>query len=766
MKKIALALVALVCVVACSRSKPQPAPESTDTREHVDKVLVQATGDNGATADKATREGLLVELDGLMERLHKAENLAAAFRIVEKIEDLGQSVAPTLQERVPKLAPVPRIAGYRAIWTLGSLENDGWDTGVKGLLGMVTGEGEIAHRVAAAEVLGAVASTRHEAILRKALNEQVFEPEVRVQLAIALWRSNRDPAATKVLNDLLSSDNDSFRIMAALALGEINQLTADSTPILEKLADEPTMRGRAAKRALDFGRAMKRFDAAMAGNYPGQPKVEPIDVRLLDNLQRMIRERYIYPDAVSGKKLIYAAASGMLEGLDPYTCLLEDNQLRDAGEIRRFAVPTLGLMLGSARLQENRQIRLTRVLSVKPDSPADRAGLQPGDRIYRVVRGVTPAAVHKLRADSSGLGDEVVPFQELPLDEAITQFQGAVGTTIGMQTFRDGWLLSRWVHVTHEKPEFEAVSHEMLPGNIGMVHVVELNAASPPQVKAAVAELREKKAVALILDLRSCAGGSVEAATQVAGLFLANDTLVSYSMGRSAELAPKVEHRTSNAEADVATPLVVLVNGGTADAGEVLAGALREHQRARIAGQKTFGRAIVQELIPLSAKELDEDGRAAALLLTVARYHGPVSGVAWYDRGVEPDVTLTPRLFEGWIYDQFEQATEGALPAYLDTLFKDTELDKLKKLATGDARNPAAWPGLDELYTKLGLQFEKEDLRYLVRREVRARLIEQEAGINQADLQEDYMFTGAVKEAARLAKIDLTEIPEYAIISK
>lgn len=765
MKKFAI--LGLLLIAACSRTEapqPEPAPQAAE-REGLDEILVQKDGDNSA-AGKATREALLKELDALLTRLEAAKTLPEAFKLAESIEDLGRTIAPELQARVPKLPALPRIAGYRAAWTLGSLENGGWDFGVKGLLGMVVADGDAAHRVAAAEVLGAIASTRHEELLRKALLEQVFDPEIRAQLAIALWRSAKDTNATKVLREMLASENDSFKIIAALSLGEINQINADCKPILEMLAEEPTLRGRVAQRALDYERALKRFEAALEGRMPGQEKLEPVDTRLLDNLERMIKERYIYPDAISGRKLLFAAANRMLDGFDPYTCLLEDNQVRDAGEIRRFAVPTLGIMLGSARQNENRQLRLTRVLSVKPGSPAERAGLRAGDRVYRVVRGVTPAEVHKLRIDASGLPDEKEAFQLLPLDEAITQFSGAAGTTLGLNIFRDGWLLSRWVHVTHEAPAYEAVSHEMLPGGIGMVHIVELNAGAPARVKEAVNALREQKAKALILDLRNCAGGSMEAAAQVAALFLEANALVTYSMGRSIELAPRVDLRATGAEPDTKLPLVALINGGTADAGEVLAGALQEHKRAKVAGQRSFGRAILQELIPLNASELDTEGRTAALLLTIGRYHGPVSGVPWYDRGVEPDTELTPRLFEGWIYDQFEAVLEGkSFKDYLEKLMADTEESTLVRLAQGDKRNVAAWPGLDELHKTLALQITPDDLRYLVRREVRARLILLDK-IGQVDLQEDSMFTGAVKQAAEAAGIDLSEIPEYAMISK
>ncbi|MBE7490340.1 MAG: HEAT repeat domain-containing protein [Planctomycetes bacterium] len=758
--RLCLALFALAVFAACSRQGETPAPAPTPVSGQVhENAFVQA--DNSGTAEaarKASRDALVKQLQELLGRLEKAGNLAEAFKLAEAIEDLGKDVRPELEAAVGKLPELPRIAGLRALWTL-----EGWDPAVQGLLAIVEGQGATATRVSAAEVLGAVASTRHEQLLRKSLNEKVFDPEVKVQLAVALWRSARDPAATRVLRDLLSSGNESFRIIAALALGEINQLTSDAKPILEQLAEEPTLRGRTARRALDYEKAIRRLEAAIEGKHPGQPKVEKIDTRLLDSVEKMLKERFIYPDLISGRKLLYAAANGMLDGLDPYTCLLEDGQLRDAGELSRFAVPTLGLNLGSARLQPNRQVRLTRVLSVVPGSPADRAGIASGDRIYRVLRGATEQTVHDLRANKLELPDEEKSFQALPLDESLTQLQGAIGTTVGLQIMRDGWLLARWVHLTHAETRVEPVTSEMLPGAIGMIHVAELGASAPARVREALAKLKSDGAKALILDLRNAAGGSIEAATQVAGNFLPKDTLVTFSFGRSEELAPRTEYRTTT-DGDTRLPLLALVNGGTCDAAEVLAGALKEHRRARVTGQKTFGRSIVQTLIPLKAAELVEDKKEAALLLTVARYMGPVSQMPWYDRGVEPDVVLKPRSFEGWIYDEFESARENpAFAAYFAELAKTLGEDKLAELARADGRNTAAYPGLDELHKKLDLHTGLEELRYLVRQELRQRL----AGrIGQVDLQEDNEFTGAVKEAASVAGINLSEIPEYASLSK
>jgi carboxyl-terminal processing protease len=614
---------AAIVLAACSPSAPAPAAKATlgvsTERDNLDGVVVQTGGDNGEAAKAAAKAEKVANLKKLLERLGKAENLNDSFTISEEIEDLGKDVKDELIAGLKDMAPIPRIAGLRALYTC-----TGYDESVSGLLALVIAEGDNSMRVAAAEVLGTVASERHAKLLTEAINKQVFEPEVRVQLALALWNSARDIEAKKVLRGMLTADNESFRIAAALALGETQDFT-DAKPILEILAEEPTVRGRVARRMLEWEKEIKRLEAVLQDNIPGEKKPEKIDTRLLDTVQGMIQERYIYPDNVSGRKLLYAAASGMLDGFDPYTCLLEDNQLRDAAEIRRFAVPTLGITLGKVRIRATRRERVTVVLAVVPGSPADKAGIRPLDRIFRVLKDITPERVNQLRVSDRDLPFDEHALQTLPLDEAITRFKGAVGQTCALQFRRDKWLLSRWVHMVHEAPVEEPVLFETLPGGFGMIHVHDLSATAPAKIGEALAAFKTAGVKGIMLDLRGAAGGSVEAATQIAGYFLKKGSLVTYSIGRSEQLAPKTDYKTAGETPDVATPVVVITDSGTADAAEVLAAALKEHGRAKTVGQKTFGRALVQELIPLNAAEPDSDKRKLGLLLTVARYYTPVA---------------------------------------------------------------------------------------------------------------------------------------------
>ncbi|MHC4841486.1 MAG: S41 family peptidase [Planctomycetota bacterium] len=767
MKRILVLATTALLFGACSNKSESVARAEVDDREQFDTALLQKDGAGAEAARKASLKEIDQQLDILIAKLEKVDNLQEAFRVGEAIQDLGKDAAPLLEKKMVFLDEMPQIAAARALWHL-----DHWDPAINTLLTITVGintmgeDGKpriitpVETRVAAAEVLGALASIRHEKILRKALKESVFQPEVKIQLAVALWRSAKDVEATRILREMLKSDNDTFKIRAALALGEINQLTTDAKNILELIAEEPTLRGRTARRSLEYERAIQRFEAAIENRLPGQPKVERIDTRLLDSLEGMIKARYIYPDAIAGRKLLYAAANGMLNGMDPYSVLLEDGQLRHAAEIKRFSVPTLGLNLGSKKMNENSNVRLMQVLSVVPGGPAAKAGLRSGDRIYRVLRNVTPKRVHEIRKDASDLPFEKVALQSLPLDESIVQFQGVPGTHLGLQVMRDDWLLARWIHVQHTEFDTEAVTHEILPASLGLIRVNELTASSASKVSIAVKELADAGAKALILDLRNSAGGSAEAATKIAGEFLPKDTLVTFSSGRSIKLAPKKIFKTS-AEKQTSLPLTVIINGGTCDGAELLACALKEHGRAKLAGSTTFGRSIIQELIPLQSEELKEDGKQASLLLTVARYRSPKTELALYDRGVEPDIKLESILFEGWIYDELESAIENAeFQTYMTKLLAG-EGDVLAALANGDGRDASKYAGLADLHKKLGLHTEVEELRYLVRQTLRDSLKASGAKIYKTDLQADTVFGGALKAAAKSAEIDISGIKEY-----
>jgi len=210
----------------------------------------------------------------------------------------------------------------------------------------------------------------------------------------------------------------------------------------------------------------------------------------------------------------------------------------------------------------------------------------------------------------------------------------------------------------------------------------------------------------------------------------------------------------------VKLPLVVVVNGGTADAAEILAAALQEHKRAKIAGSKTYGRAIVQELFPLQA----EDGKHS-LLITIARFSTPVEKRILFDTGVKPDVTGMPASFEGWVYDELDDLrASSAMTVYVNNLLEKDEAKSIE-LAKGDGRDVSRYPGWTDFRKAHENHLTDEMLRWAVRRELRTKLAAAGKLGGGADLEEDGEFVAGLKALGAATGVDLSQVPEYKSMS-
>ena len=233
------------------------------------------------------------------------------------------------------------------------------------------------------------------------------------------------------------------------------------------IADEPTLRGRTAKRALDYERAIKRFEAALENKLPGAGESRE-DRHTPPGQRRADDQGTLYlPGCRFGRKLRYAAASGMFEGLT-YTCLLG---ITSFATRVRFAASPYQRWASCSAVQRwtKREIRSDPACSVRQAGLLNWPAYAPATGFIACFGGVTEQQIHDLRLDSSDLPDESHLFQTLPLDEAISEFHGAIGTMVGLNIMRDGWLFSRWVHVTHTTPNTNGVLYEELPGKLGMI---------------------------------------------------------------------------------------------------------------------------------------------------------------------------------------------------------------------------------------------------------------------------------------------------------
>lgn len=324
------------------------------------------------------------------------------------------------------------------------------------------------------------------------------------------------------------------------------------------------------------------------------------DLQTFTEVFARIKRDYVEP--VSDEELLQNAISGMVSGLDPHSSYLTPQEYNDLQVGTQGEFGGLGIEVG----MENGFIK---VIAPIDGTPAQRAGIQAGDLIIRI---------------------DGHPVKGMSLQDAVERMRGEPGTDITLTIVR-GDEAAFDVTITRDIIQVESVSHRMLAPGFGYLRVSQFQSRTGEDVIAALEALRQEAGGdlrGLVLDLRNNPGGVLNAAVEVADAFLTEGRIV-YTEGR-VERADMGFTATPNDMLNGA-PLVVLVNGGSASASEIVAGALQDHNRAVIMGRPTFGKGSVQSILPLP------DG--AALKLTTARYFTP-SGRSIQAEGIVPDVRI------------------------------------------------------------------------------------------------------------------------------
>lgn len=324
-------------------------------------------------------------------------------------------------------------------------------------------------------------------------------------------------------------------------------------------------------------------------------------LNLFGEVFERIRRDYVEP--VDDEKLIEAAINGMLQSLDPHSSYLDAKGYRDMQVQTRGEFGGLGI-----EVTMDTQLGLVRVISPIDGSPADKAGVKPNDLIVAID------------------GEQV---QGLTLADAVERMRGPAGSNIVVTLRREGLAQDFDVNITRAVIPVDAVRVEA-KGSIGYMRVRSFNERTDEQLEDGIAKLERETGhmTGLILDLRNNPGGLLDQAVAVSDAFLEQGEIVS-TRGRD----PQAVQRFNARAGDVihGLPMVVLINGGSASASEIVAGALQDHGRAVVLGTKSFGKGSVQTLIPLPGH--------GAMRLTTSRYYTP-SGRSIQAKGIEPDVVV------------------------------------------------------------------------------------------------------------------------------
>ncbi|MCK5829469.1 MAG: S41 family peptidase [Methylococcales bacterium] len=358
-----------------------------------------------------------------------------------------------------------------------------------------------------------------------------------------------------------------------------------------------------------------------------EPVTLPYDeLRTFTEIFGRIKRDYVEP--VSDKKLLEDAIKGMLSGLDPHSAYLDIEQYKDLKE------GTTG-QFGGLGIEVTMEDGFVKVVSPIDDTPAKRQGVKAGDLIVRL--------------------DEK-PVKGLALAEAVKIMRGEPGSDILLTIIREGEEAPLKITITRAIIKVKSVKNKTLEEGYGYIRISSFQSATGDGVIKAVAALKKEnkgKLKGVVLDLRNNPGGVLNAAVEVSDAFLENGLIV-YTEGR----IKNSEMRFNAAPGDVVDgiPIVVLVNAGSASASEIVAGALQDHKRAIIMGEKSFGKGSVQTILPTSG--------SAAVKLTTARYYTP-SGRSIQAEGIQPDIVLARVKLESLKASEFKPVKESDLSHHL-----------------------------------------------------------------------------------------------------
>jgi carboxyl-terminal processing protease len=328
------------------------------------------------------------------------------------------------------------------------------------------------------------------------------------------------------------------------------------------------------------------------------------ELKLFTEVMAMVKSSYV--EEVNTKDLVYGAIKGMMDSLDPHSGFMSPDQYKEMRVDTKGEFGGLGIQIGK------KQGVLTVIAPIE-DTPAYKAGIKAGDMIVKVNNEST---------------------EKMTLFEAVSKMRGPKGSKVVITIFRKGFKEPKDFSIVRDVILVKSVKSKVLEGSIGYIKITQFQERTAQDLEAAITELKEKKIASLILDLRNNPGGLLESAVMVSEQFLPNKKLIVYIKDRSGD---KKEYFTRGEEKLKNIPMVALVNEGSASASEIVAGALKDWNRAVLVGVTTFGKGSVQSVLSLS------DG--SGLRLTTARYYTP-KGTSIQNTGITPDIVAKLKIDE------------------------------------------------------------------------------------------------------------------------
>lgn len=744
------------------------------------------------------------------------------WRLSNRLLDLGEAARPAMKAALTRKEALVRFGAARALWLLDK-DNDAART----LGDVLKEEGSSETGLLAADFMAEESMESGAAEIAAQLTRA--KGAAKARLARDLHGASRQyrAVARKTLHEMLKGGDLATTEAAALSLADIGDVDA-ARSVLEGLRDDPGPRGELARLhlAVDQMRDLLSRGAGNTGPQSGE-------AGLLEEVKSMIRQLHQDGDTWTERELTEAAAAGLVAALDPHSSYM---RVEEVEEWEFDLNPTYGGIGAYVNLDDDKRIFIVRPIY---SGPAYRHDLKSGDKILKVDGWDT-------------FGHE--------LQEITSRLKGPSGSDILLQVHRRGWTKPREFTMKRAQIRIPTVNAELLPGEIGYLQVTTFGATTTTEVESALRDLEKAGMKALIIDLRFNTGGYLKAAQDIAGKFLSGKQAVCYWEGRNKDLAPRRYLYTTEHDHVRDVPLVVLVNRYSASASEIVSGALQDHKRATLVGERSFGKGSVQRPFPLrslpaerfqdaprkngwydegetytdlngnaawdvgetftdaaapndsydkpepftdangngtfdageSFVDQNADGtwtegerfedlnqnkkydRGPEVKLTIARYFLPSGRSIHTERdrkgkvlkkgGVLPDELIAQRPYEGWKEEEFTRIVETRkLEDYVNGLAKENR-DLVIRLAEGDGLETTRYPGFENLHKELETPLKPDDLRRLLRAQMRRAASDLRGREYVADILEDRQLQRAIHDALGKSGRKVEDVDAYAFL--
>ncbi len=447
-------------------------------------------------------------------------------------------------------------------------------------------------------VAGAADDDQAEVGVKKVLDESL-DPRVRAAAAKTLWSITKDVDAKARLKSLMKSDDFDSRVEGAIAMAEIRDFSAEVKILLTQIRDEPTPRGRLARALLEKNDVEQMFHAVKPAPASSEPPIAtsaPSSASgssaglegILDDTLAKLRALYVDPNTLDEKKLYEGAARGLVEAIgDQHTVYQSSDEHEDWVDALQKQYGGIGAYVG---IDADGFFSITRPMF---GGPAWKAQLRPGDRIIHIKN----YSGEQMEFDTGGQDQSQI----------IKHLRGVPDSDVTITVVRKGWREPREMTLKRGLIKVPTVWATMLEGHVGYITIDSFAQNTAEEFVAEANGLHEQGATSLIIDLRNNGGGYLAVAEKMGDYLLPMGKLVVETKGRPGVYRNEtyVSHGIGS-EWSRNVPLAVLVNENSASASEILSGSLQRNGRAKIVGERTFGKGSVQNIFPIFREPFSE----------------------------------------------------------------------------------------------------------------------------------------------------------------